>query len=183
MLRWDLLKSLCLWEQYNCLATFQFDFGFSSALWIRNLLRVCILCYTYMTLSFFFCFVLTLQWNREARILKMCHELIVGNCLLSREGGWLLITLTDFSIDNSPALPIRCATGMWFAEQACAKKKKKKGQSRIVHCMGESYPSLLAQEQLDLKWRCWELWDEWGFNSSRHVTVSTEGVGEVGRLN
>lgn len=126
MLRWDLLKSLCLWEQYNCLATFQFDFGFSSALWIRNLLRVCILCYTYMTLSFFFCFVLTLQWNREARILKMCHELIVGNCLLSREGGWLLITLTDFSIDNSPALPIRCATGMWFAEQACAKKKKKK---------------------------------------------------------
>ena len=81
--------------------------------------------------KFLFGFVLIFQWNRKAQNIKICHELIVRNCLLYREAEWLLITLTDFSFNNinmSPALPICCATRMWFSEQACAK-----GQSHIFH--------------------------------------------------
>lgn len=70
---------------------------------------------------------------------------MVLNCLLSRGRWWFLITLTDLSLENSPAFPI--------TKQGCGllSRPVQKGQNCIVRCMSESYPLLLAQEELDLK--------------------------------
>lgn len=77
-----------------------------------------------------FFFVLIFQWNRKAQILKRVMNWWFWTVFYLEEGRWLLITPTDFSIDSSLAFPI-VQPGMWFAEQAYAKKVKTVCMSHI----------------------------------------------------
>lgn len=132
-----------------------------------------VFCVTHMWLKFLFRSVLPFQWNRK--IFKMRHEFIVWNRPLSREGGWLLITLTDFSIEISPALPI--------VQQGCgllSRPVQKRSKLYLFIVWVSHIPrSLLKNNWILNDGRyCQALRWMW-FNSSRHVTASAGRVGEA----